>query len=188
MAVSKALCKSAALRRADLAAMMGEANHEISRDNPEALFVTAFAGILDVETGALQYVNAGHETPVLLDGEGHPVGSLDEGGGPPLCVVDEFAYRAGAYRMRPGETLVLVTDGLTEARNPAGELYGRSRLLAVLGGLEPATGVMEMGQAIRLDMTRFVAEAEPSDDVAVLVLRWNGSGTGGAPVRSVTGP
>jgi serine phosphatase RsbU (regulator of sigma subunit) len=83
---------------------------------------------------------------------------------------------------------VLVTDGLTEARNPAGELYGRSRLLAVLGGLEPATGVMEMGQAIRLDMTRFVAEAEPSDDVAVLVLRWNGSGTGGAPVRSVTGP
>jgi serine phosphatase RsbU (regulator of sigma subunit) len=184
MAVSKALCKSTALRRADdVAALMREANRDISRDNPEAMFVTAFAGVLHAGTGALEYVNAGHEVPILLDREGHPVGVLDQGGGPPLCVLDDFAYEAGEYRMRPGETLVLVTDGLTEARSPAGELYGRGRLLAVLEALDPGSGAAAVGERIRRDMVRFVAEAEPSDDVAVLVLRWHGPGgaDGGAP-------
>ena len=66
MAVSKALCKSAALRSDDLGAMMRESNAEISRDNPEALFVTVWAGLLDARTGRLEYCNAGHEPAWLL--------------------------------------------------------------------------------------------------------------------------
>jgi serine phosphatase RsbU (regulator of sigma subunit) len=68
MAVSKALYKSAMLRArgADIGEVMSVANAEVSRDNPEMLFVTAFAGILDLETGDLAYCNAGHENPYLL--------------------------------------------------------------------------------------------------------------------------
>jgi serine phosphatase RsbU (regulator of sigma subunit) len=82
MAVSKSLYKSTALRRgAAVAAMMQEANTEISRDNPEALFVTMFAAVLDVNTGVLEYCNAGHDRPYVLALAGGRPGQLVEGGG-----------------------------------------------------------------------------------------------------------
>ena len=70
MAVSKALCKSTALRSATpaMGALLAVANTEVSRDNPEMLFVTAFAAILDLGSGELAYCNAGHEDPYLVSG------------------------------------------------------------------------------------------------------------------------
>jgi Stage II sporulation protein E (SpoIIE)/CHASE2 domain len=95
MAVSKSLYKSTALRRGGaVATMMQEANTEISRDNREALFVTVFAAVLDLETGVLEYCNAGHDQPYLVTSGGGVPGRLAEGGGPPLCVLDDFAYTA----------------------------------------------------------------------------------------------
>lgn len=177
MAVSKALYKSTALRRTgEIATMMSEANAEIARDNPESLFVTAVAGILNARTGDLEYCIAGHEAPHVLPPGGRAVRQLGEGGGPPLCVVDDFPYAAASYRMRPGETLCLVTDGITEAMNAAGECYGRRRLEGVLEGLEPTATPEAVGQAVVGDAKRFAAGAEPSDDLTVLVLRWNGPG------------
>lgn len=177
MAVSKALYKSTALRRTgEVARMMCEANVEISRDNSESLFVTAVAGILDVRTGNLEYCNAGHETPYVLPRGGRAVRRLEDGGGPPLCVVDDFPYSAASYRMRPGETLCLVTDGVTEAMNAAGECYGRRKLEVVLEGLGPMAPPEAVGQAVIGDVKRFAAGAEPSDDLTVLVLRWNDPG------------
>jgi serine phosphatase RsbU (regulator of sigma subunit)/CHASE2 domain-containing sensor protein len=176
MAVSKALCKSAALRRGgDLGATLRESNAEISRDNPEALFVTMWAGVLDARTGRLEYCNAGHEPAWVLGLDGSPTQPLTQGGGPPLCVIDDFPYGAASYRMRPGETLCLVTDGVTEATNGAGELYGRARLGVVLAGTPPAASVREVGEAIGADVARFAGGAEPSDDLTVLMVRWNGA-------------
>ena len=175
MAVSKALCKSAALRSGDLGAMMRESNAEISRDNPEALFVTVWAGLLDARSGRLEYCNAGHE-PAWLLGRGAPTTQpLAEGAGPPLCVIDDFPYVTASYGMRPGETLCLVTDGVTEAFNLAGELYSRKRLEAVLAAVPPSATVREVGEAIGQDVARFAAGAEPSDDLTVLIVRWNGA-------------
>jgi serine phosphatase RsbU (regulator of sigma subunit) len=77
--------------------------------------------------------------------------------------------------MRPGETLCLVTDGVTEATNGAGELYGRARLGVVLAGTPPAASVREVGEAIGADVARFAGGAEPSDDLTVLMVRWNGA-------------
>jgi serine phosphatase RsbU (regulator of sigma subunit)/CHASE2 domain-containing sensor protein len=175
MAVSKSLYKSTALRRgADVAAMMREANVEISRDNPEALFVTAFAAVLNLDTGVLEYCNAGHDRPyVVARGGGAPV-QLAEGGGPPLCVLDGFDYEAATYRLRRGDTLCMITDGVTDARNPAGELFGRLRLeqrLAALGGDASAPSV---AAALRADVETFVAGGEAADDLAILVVRWEG--------------
>lgn len=185
MAVSKALCKSAALRSGDLGAMMRESNAEISRDNPEALFVTVWAGLLDARTGLLEYCNAGHEPAWLLRSGDAPASlALAEGGGPPLCVIDDFPYATASYAMRRGETLCLVTDGVTEAFDAAGKPYGRARLKALLAGLSPAASVREVGEAIGGDVGRFAAGAEPSDDLTVLIVRWSGpDGAGG-----VSGP
>ena len=93
MAVSKALYKSTMLRNsdADIGELMSAANAEVSRDNPEMLFVTAFAGILDLESGELAYCNAGHENPWQLDPTNVTVRRVEDGGGPPLCAVDDFA-------------------------------------------------------------------------------------------------
>jgi len=185
MAVSKSLYKSTALRRgAAVATMMQEANAEISRDNPEALFVTVFAAVLDVNTGLLEYCNAGHDRPYVLAGGG-PLTQLAEGGGPPLCVLDDFAYTAATHRLRSGDTLCLVTDGVTDARNPGGEQFGRVRLEARLRALPPDAGAEQVATAIQDDVRRFVAGAEPADDLAILVVRWPGppasstSGDGG---------
>lgn len=175
MAVSKSLYKSTALRRGSaVATTMHEANVEISRDNPEALFVTVFAAVLDVDTGVLEYCNAGHDRPYLLArADGRP-GRLAEGGGPPLCVLDDFEYTAATERLRPGDTLCLLTDGVTDARNPAGEQFGRARLEARLASLPPQASAATVVRAIQDDLRRFVAGAEPADDLAILVVRWLG--------------
>jgi serine phosphatase RsbU (regulator of sigma subunit) len=175
MAVSKSLYKSTALRRgAAVATMMQEANAEISRDNPEALFGTVFAAVLDVHTGALEYCNAGHDRPYLVPAGGGRPSQLAEGAGPPLCVLDDFEYRAATARLQPGDTLCLLTDGVTDACNPAGEQFGRARLEARLGALAPAASAEKVARAVQDDVLRFVAGAEPADDLAILVVRWQG--------------
>jgi serine phosphatase RsbU (regulator of sigma subunit)/CHASE2 domain-containing sensor protein len=175
MAISKALYKSTALRRhGQVAAMMREADAEISRDNTEGLFVTALAGILDARTGALEYCSAGHEPPFLLPRAGRPLMRLTEGGGPPLGAADGLPYDAATRQLEPGDTLCLITDGITEAAAPDGTLYGRPRLEALLGGLAPAASAGEIGEAIRRDVAAFTGDAEASDDMAILVLRYTG--------------
>jgi adenylate cyclase len=176
MAVSKALYKSAALRQSGrVEAVMREADTEISRDNTEGFFVTMLAGILNVRTGLLEYCNAGHEPPYLLPNGETPLLRLTDGGGPPLCAVDRFPYAASSRRLEPGDTLCLVTDGVTEAVSPGAELYGRNRLEALLGQVgRSASAAAEVGEAIRREVSRFTGGTEPSDDMAILVLRWKG--------------
>jgi serine phosphatase RsbU (regulator of sigma subunit)/CHASE2 domain-containing sensor protein len=175
MAISKALYKSTALRRhGQVALMMREADAEISRDNAEGLFVTVLAGILDARTGEIEYCSAGHEPLLLLPRGDRPLRRLTGGGGPPLCSVDGFLYQPDTFRLERGDTLCLVTDGITEAAGPGGELYGRQRLEALLGRLGGAASAAEIGEAIRRDVVAFTGGGEPSDDMAALVLRYNG--------------
>jgi adenylate cyclase len=179
MAVSKALYKSAVLRQArQVETVMREANAEISRDNAEGLFVTVLAGILDTRTGLLEYCNAGHEPPYLLSSSERLIRRLADGGGPPLCAVDCFPYTASSLRLEPGDTLCLVTDGVTEAAAAGGALYGRERLEALLAKTGPGTRSADVGDAIRQEVARFTEGVEPSDDLAILVVRWKGPGSG----------
>jgi adenylate cyclase len=179
MAVSKALYKSAVLRQArPVETVMREANAEISRDNAEGLFVTVLAGILDTRTGLLEYCNAGHEPPYLLSSNERLIRRLADGGGPPLCAVDCFPYTASSLRLEPGDTLCLVTDGVTEAAAAGGALYGRERLEALLAKTGPGTRSADVGDAIRQEVARFTEGVEPSDDLAILVVRWKGPGSG----------
>jgi len=179
MAVSKALYKSAALRSrleggAVISEVMGAANAEIARDNPEMLFVTVFAGILDLRSGELHYCNAGHDAPYLLHAQRPAPIHLESDSGPPLCVIEGYKYRFERYRMTPGESLCLYTDGVTEAMNAGGELYGRQRLFAALTAARGAGDAVKLVDAVRDDVREFVGTTERSDDLTILTLRWNG--------------
>jgi serine phosphatase RsbU (regulator of sigma subunit)/CHASE2 domain-containing sensor protein len=174
MAVSKALCKSAALRRGQrIDELLREANLEIARENPESLFVTVFAAVLDTRTGRLAYCNAGHEPPFLLGPDGK-ITRLAEGGGPPLCVLDGFAYVAAERSMAPQGIVCVVSDGVTESMNQSGELYGAARLEQALQRNSNGKGPAAIVDAIRADVSRFAGNAEVADDLTLLVLRWNG--------------
>jgi serine phosphatase RsbU (regulator of sigma subunit) len=177
MAVTKALYKSNALRSTDarVSSLMRMANEEISRDNPEMFFVTTFAGVLDLVSGNFEYCNAGHDRPYLLSQRGQEPSRLEESAGPPLCTVDGFDYRDARQRLLPGQLLVLVTDGVTDARNPQGERYGASRLRRVLSDLpESDRTARGLVSAIGADVKAFASDAEPADDLTVLAVRWIG--------------
>jgi adenylate cyclase len=171
MAVTKALAKSAALRGTEgIGAIVATANLEISRENPEALFVTLVAGILDTESGDVELCNAGHDAPWLIGANGAVRISTDSG--PPLCVLDGFPYAVTRQRLAPGDTLCLITDGITEAMNGAKELYGSERLATALA--KGRVEVRELVAAINADVKSFVGAAEPSDDLTLLAVRFNG--------------
>ena len=154
---------------------MRAANAEISRDNPEMYFVTAFAGIINLVSGELSYCNAGHDSPYVLDASQPALSRLDQGAGPPLCTVEGFAYVAGNHRMQPGELLCVVTDGVADAQDPAGEHYGSARLRNLLAQVRTrGLTARALIDAIGADVREFVGSANPSDDITVLAMRWLG--------------
>jgi serine phosphatase RsbU (regulator of sigma subunit) len=177
MAVSKALYKSTTLRRPDatVSELMQSANEEVSRDNREMFFVTAFAGMLDLESGRLEYCNAGHENPYLLRPGARDLAQLADAAGPPLCAVEGFPYRSGERWLQPGEVLCLVTDGVADAQNPQGERYGSRRREAVLSRAQIGECTARaLVDALCTDLEAFGADAEQADDVTVLAVRWIG--------------
>ena len=176
MAVSKALAKSVSLRApAGAAELMTAFNKEISRENPEQMFVTMVALIMDLRTGALEYCNAGHEPPILVRREGETV-ILDDGGGPPLCVLDDFPYEAARVQLAPRDVLTLASDGITEAMNRAGALYGRARLKALVESpARRGVDVTVLGNEVLTAIKTFEGDAEPSDDQTLLLVSWRGA-------------
>lgn len=177
MAVSKALTKSTMLRapQADIGQIMSAANAEVSRDNPAMLFVTLFAAILDLRSGMLHYCNAGHDNPYRLHPDWPAPRRIEDGDGPPLCAVDDFAYQGAQCQLARGEMLCLMTDGVTEAQNPAGELYGSARAQARLIELSQAgADAPALVTGLQADALAFAAGAEPADDLTILALRWLG--------------
>ncbi len=175
MAVTKALYKSAVLRaragERDVGALMAAANEEVARENPEMLFVTAFAGILNLQTGALSYCNAGHDNPIIL----RAAGGTDRfagGDGPPLCVMDDFPYNAAQGQLQPGDLLVLATDGVMEAQNLANELFTSARYEGLLQGLATQSPD-QLVEKIKAEVNAFAVGRDPADDLTLLALRWN---------------
>ena len=138
--------------------------------NESLMFVTVFVGILDLSTGVLSYCNAGHNAPVLV---GKEVRALDVEPNIPIGVEENWPYKAQQATLAPGTTLLLYTDGLTEAENENHMLYGEERMLDALGKLKsnaPEAVIDALSESVR----QFVGKAEQSDDLTLLALRWKG--------------
>ena len=171
MALSKALAKSVVLRgQPDLGVAAEILNEELMRDNSESMNVTMLICIIDLTSGELVLMSAGHEDPLhIVDGR-VAIHKLD--GGPPFCIV-EFPYPQERMRLAVGETLVLISDGVSEAQNEAGVLFGHERLVASLSGKQSATAIIDgMRDAVR----DFEAGTEPTDDLTIMAVRYLGVG------------
>ncbi|MBP8098599.1 MAG: CHASE2 domain-containing protein [Arenimonas sp.] len=184
MAVSKALTKSSSLRdRIGLTELMAVINRELARDNPDDLFVTLLAMVLDLDNGRLEYCNAGHEPLLMVCADGS-VKILDEGGGPPMCVLEDASYLSASASMQPGEWLALSSDGITEAMSPDGDLFGREALRALLRATPETNASAEvLGRLVLKRVAEFEAGVDPVDDQTLLLLRWQGRATSEVAAR-----
>jgi serine phosphatase RsbU (regulator of sigma subunit) len=177
MAVSKALYKGLMTRSpgADIGDIMRAANAEVSRDNAEMMFVTMFAAILDLGSGELRYCNAGHENPYRLRPGDPELRRIVDGDGPPLCAMSDYDYRSACAQLAPGEMLCLMTDGVTEAQDPAGALYGHARAERLIVDLvRGSASARDLVTALQADVLAFADGAEPHDDLTILAVRWRG--------------
>jgi sigma-B regulation protein RsbU (phosphoserine phosphatase) len=132
------------------------------------LFITAIAGVLDVATGRLRMANAGHEPPLIVPGDGGPIDAI-EGGGVLLGAFRSLGVPELDVRLRPGDALVLYTDGVTDAKGPSGERFGEPRLLA---SVEAARGASahDIVAALRDAVAEFRGSVPPADDITIVVI------------------
>lgn len=185
MARGQTLCQSLALRVSlPLPQLVTLLNQEMARHNAELLFVTAIAGILNVQTGAVALCSAGHEAPILLR-RGAPPRVLEVNGGPPLCILDTFDYPGSVLQLQPGDLLLLMTDGVSEAQDRFQTLYGAARILAYCQRVQDAAAACEaraVCQGLYDDVQAFIDHAEPFDDIAIVALQFT------APPTATAGP
>ena len=174
MALSKALSRSFLLRPGiALDAAVHGINAELSHDNGQMMAVSLLVGVLDLETGALELVSAGHENPLVVGAAG-AVRELRLEGGPALCVVEGFAYPVERHRLAAGETLLFFTDGLTEAQGPAGRLLGRQGVVAALQASH-SRPLSEVLDSLVAAVRAFEAGEDASDDLTILAVRRPGA-------------
>lgn len=185
MAMTKEVLHTATLRyRNALDRVFNEANDKISAASEELsaggtnmMFVTVFAGILDLVSGMLVYVNAGHDSPFVIRAGAAPEG-FPLAGGPPLGTVDDFQYSIEHRQLAPGEMVLAYTDGVTEAQDTNRTLYSAARLKALLASV-PTIGARAVVDFVRDDVRRFAAGAEQADDITLLAVRWLGPASSG---------
>ncbi|HWZ67551.1 MAG TPA: CHASE2 domain-containing protein [Stellaceae bacterium] len=175
MAVTKEVVRDAVLTFGPaLDRILAEANRKTAAASAElesegGVFVTAFAGILDLGSGEVNYASAGHDSPFILGGTSGLRQLITEGG-PPLGAVDEFHYPIDHDRIDVGEVLLLFTDGVTEAENAERRFYSLERLAMALVKA-PVVDAQCVVAAVVDDVRRFVGGAEQADDMTLLALR-----------------
>jgi sigma-B regulation protein RsbU (phosphoserine phosphatase) len=170
MAVTRTLLRMVALSGVDAAQCLSTVNALLAADNPEMMFVTAHYATLDPATGALEYASAGHPPPLLVGAEG-AVRELPGCDGIVLGVRPAQEYPLRRQTLAPDEVLFLYTDGVTEAADPAGNLFGEERLAATLaphGGLH----CQDLLAAVVREVMAFAASAPQADDITCLALRY----------------
>jgi sigma-B regulation protein RsbU (phosphoserine phosphatase) len=150
-------------------------NRQLCGKNIEGMFVTLWLGVLELSSGRLRYINAGHNPPLLgrRGGDGKGNFAFEFLRSPPdlvLAAMDDTLYRIQETGLADGDTLFLYTDGINEAANARGEFYGNEKLRAFMNDHKPL-GLRELLPALKADIDAFCAGAEQSDDITMLVLR-----------------
>lgn len=143
-------------------------NRNLCIDNKSHMFVSAFCATLDPDTGELAFANAGHNPPVVISGTGK-ARFLDVPGNPAMGIVPSVVYEERSMTMKPGDAVLIYTDGITEAMDVRKEQYSDERLLATASAtvFSDASGLV---RAVRGDVKRFTGDAPQSDDITLMAL------------------
>ena len=150
-------------------------NRELCRDNPNQMFVTFFGGILDIETGKMICCNAGHNPPFLIKEEG-TLSKLETRRGIPLGINEHYRYNSEEICLHKEDAMVLFTDGVTDAEDSNGYLFGSERLTDVLRSNRDLPA-HEMTKNVLAAIRDFASGIEQSDDITLLILRYKKGST-----------
>ena len=169
MAVTRSLFRTVAAHEKSPMRIVSSMNESMSEMNENDMFVTFFCGVLDLNNGRLLYCNAGHNTPFILSGT---VSQLPVIPNLPLGVEPTMTYREQDTVLPADSTIFLYTDGLSEAENAVRELFGEDRIKAALN---PELSASENQEKVLASVAEFVGEAERSDDLTLLIIRYLGA-------------
>jgi sigma-B regulation protein RsbU (phosphoserine phosphatase) len=158
-------------------ACLAEVNRQLLARNPLSLFVTVIYGILDARTGLFTYCSGGHVMPYLLRVDGGMEG-VTVRPSPLVGLIEQADYHDLTITLGPGDGLLLVTDGVAECFNGAGEAFGEERLLATLAD-GASIAIDRLLDMLIAELERFADGTPASDDVTALVVRFLGCTTAG---------
>jgi sigma-B regulation protein RsbU (phosphoserine phosphatase) len=169
MAVSRSLIKATALASVSPSECLEHVNRLLCPDNESAMFVTVFYGILHTESGELEFSNGGHNVPYVIGGDRLvPVGTPS---GMALGIMDDVRYQTSRFSLTAGETLVLYTDGVTEAMDAQGRLFSAPRFEQTLYRLSTQRPIDLLTKVVE-DVQAFSSGALQADDITMLALRY----------------
>ncbi|MCL2054815.1 MAG: SpoIIE family protein phosphatase [Oscillospiraceae bacterium] len=171
MVISKTLIKNNAQRGLPPKQVFEMVNNMLCENNETSMFVTAFMGYLDINSGKLTFVNAGHDAPLIRrDGK---FDWLETEYALMLAGMDDTEYTEGEVMLKPGDELFLYTDGVTEAMDVDDNLFGNDRLLESVNKYR--SDVLEdFTSEVKRDIAEFAGEAPQSDDITMLILKYSG--------------
>lgn len=171
MAISRTVIRATALRQHSPATCLSESNNLLCNESVNGMFVTVFYAILNIHTGDVVYSNGGHNRPVWIR-KGGTAEMLPVTGNMALGVMPGLPYNERTIHLEPGDSLFLYTDGISEAMNPKGELFGDARMLETCSKA-PVSAKAMIGR-MEQQVGAFVDGATQYDDMTMLSLLYKG--------------
>ena len=171
MAVSRTLIRATGLKGDSVSECMRYANNLLCKESVSSMFVTVFYGILNIQTGEVDYVNAGHNPPFILSASG--ISKVEMTDGLALGVIDDFKFQSKKIQMENGDQLLLYTDGVVEAFNSELKAYGEENFITFLNDHLNLPIVTIIKKSF-IDVSDFVAGAPQSDDITLLGITFKG--------------
>ena len=170
MAVSRTIIHSKGMQGVSAAECMTESNLLLANSSVKYMFVTVFYAILNTKSGLVTYSNAGHNPPHILRADG-TIEQLPMDGRFMVGVFPEEEYADTTLQLEHGDVLVMYTDGVTEATDSDGMMFGSERLDSILRSQESGVRSQEIVEAVKAGVADFVKDAEQSDDITMLVVK-----------------
>ncbi len=171
MMKAKALIKQLTLVYKDVSLVFNKVNNLLLQNNSAGLFITAFEGILNLLTGEIEYCNAGHEKPLLYDGNEYKF--LNTKSNFVLSGIEDFYYEKEITKLKDRDRILLFTDGVSEAINENNQLYGRERIVETLNSRK--LNENEVIDVLKDDVYKFIGKASQSDDITIFSLEFKQS-------------
>ena len=170
MMISKTLIKSAAQSGLSPKEILEKVNNQLCENNDAEMFVTVWLGILEISTGIMKCVNAGHEYPAIMRKNGNFELFKDKHGFV-LAGMEGARYREYEVELKEGDRLFVYTDGVPEATDASNTLYGTDRMICALNNAKDGS-CSQLLEALHRDVDAFVGEADQFDDLTMLCLEY----------------
>ena len=171
MAATKTLIKSHALNSQSTASIVSRINNELAKNNDKCMFTTLFVGIFHIKDGRLLFSNCGHCYPILVN-ENMSLSEVKQLNGPAVGFVEGHSYSEQEIAIKPNQTLLIYSDGVTEAKNKAEKLYSENSLKDLIKSSATPSNPETLIHTVFDSVDEFEKGTEQSDDITIVALKY----------------